>query len=81
MLPASGGGYNFRIGNHRSRRQIRGIIPLTKHRPDIEPGPRDRPELVDQIEAMIARWEDGEGGTYRELAERIIALVIESRRD
>ena len=31
--------------------------------------------LVDQIEAMIARWEDGEGGTYRDLAERILRLV------
>lgn len=29
MLPASGGGYNFRIGNHRSRRQISSMSELT----------------------------------------------------
>ena len=40
---------------------------------------RDRPAadeaLIDDIEEMLARWEDGEGGTYRELAARIIGRV------
>lgn len=58
-----------------------GIIPLTQHEPDIEPGLRDRSALLDEIEVIIAHWEDGEGGTYRELAERIVAMVLKSLGD
>ena len=31
--------------------------------------------LLDEIEHLLARWEDGGGGTYRDLAERIVHLV------
>ena len=31
---------------------------------------------VDKIETLIAAWEDGKGGTYRDLAKRIFCVIV-----